>query len=303
MTPIRGARKYQDGPPVWTRPEAFAHASWPPFEYWWPGELKPLLQPLGLEGDRRILDNRGVLLTTERMMHAHRGYVLGWVGEMLGLRQAGVWQAKPPPFLSRLVRDFYREDGNGIAFVIVEASRDSIRLRHRGFKEVLQPARGTAFQFGADGIEDRIKIPLLNGIELSTGGLHLVPPEGRRVKDTHFTRMKVERVIEAASSPKPLKGQWTNWCLASQDADREALSRGFAPAGKQLLLHGSVNAARLMTWMKIDIIYGHTHSYALDMHPESGSIFAVRHASVPLKMHIELDPWLDDWLLTAIRSF
>ena len=302
MTPFRGARQYQDGPPAWTRPEAFAHATW--FEHWWPGELKPLLQPLGLDAEPRLKgDNRGLLLTTESMMHARRGYVLGWVCDMLGLRHTDGWRSRPPPFLSRFVRDFYQESGQTIAWVMVEACRDSIRLRHRGFKETLLPSSKPEFQFKANAIEDRVRIPLRNGLELSTYGLQMVSPKGLEPRDTHFTRMAVQRTLAIESSPSPLIGQWTTWCLASPDGDREAVSQGSAPASGQWLLAGSINPARLMTWVKLDLIYGWTYSYAFDVHPDSGNTFSVRYARVPLRMQIELDPWLDDWLLTAIRSF
>ena len=304
MAGFRGSRQYQDGPPSWVRPEAFAHASWPPFQRWWPGELRPLLKPLGLENDSDLKgDNRGLFLTTESMMHTHRGYAISWVCDMLGLRNTEGWRNRPPPFLSRLVRDFYKESGKAIAWVMVEACRDSIRLRHRGFKETLLPATEPDFQFKATGIEDRVKLPLLNGIELSTEGLNLVPPKGLTARDTHFTRMAVQRTLRAESSPDLLTGQWMSWCLASQDGDHEPLSRGSVPSSGQYLLAGSINPAKLMTWMKLDLIYGWTYSYAVDVHPHSGEIYSIRYARVPLRMQIELDPWLDDWLLTAIRSF
>ena len=304
MTPFRATRQYQDGPSAWTRPEAFAHASWPPFKRVWPGELRPLLQPLGLETASSLKgDNRGLYLTTERMMHARSGRVLGWVCEKLGLRETDGWRNGPPPFLSQLVRNFYTESGNAVAWVMVESCRDSIRLRHRGFKETLYPSTRPDFRFRANGIEDRVKIPLLNGIDLSTDGLRMMLPTGLKFKDTYFTRMAVQRTLAVDSSPRPLRGHWTTWCLASPDADREALSRGSAPASGQWLIAGGINPARLMTWVKLDVIHGLTDCYAVDVHPDSGDIFSIRYARVPLRMQIELDPWLDDWLLTAIRSF
>ena len=300
MTLFRGARQYQDGPSAWTRSEAFAHASW--FKGCWRDELKPLLRPLGLEDQPCLKDDkRGLLLTTESTMHTRRDYVLGWVRDMLGLKHTDGWRAGPPSFLSQLVEDFYKQAGQAVAWVMVESCRDSIRLRHGGFKETLLPSTRPDFLLRANRIEDRVKLRLLPGIELSTEGLQMVPPKGLELRDTHFTRMAVQRTLAIDSSPMPLIGQWMTWCLASPDADREALSRGFAPAGGQCLLAGGINPARLMTWVKL--IHGWTYSYAVDVHPESGNIFSIRYAGVSLRMQIELDPWLDDWLLTAIRSF
>lgn len=302
MTGFRGSRQYQDGPPAWMRTEAFVHARW--FERFWPGELRPLLGPLGLGSEPDLKgDNRGLLLTTESQMYRRRGYVIDWARDMLGLRQAEGWQAGPPPFLSRLVRDFYKGDGESIAWVMVESGRDPIRVRHRGFREALTPATRPDFQFRASGMGDRASIPLWGKIGLSTDGLRLMPPKGLTAGQTHFTRMMVRRTIAVQSSAETLTGEWMSWCLASPDGDREAWSRGSAPASGQYLLAGGINPARLMTWMKLDLIHGKTYSYAVDVHPRSGEVFSVRYASVPLRMQIELDPWLDDWLLTAIRSF
>jgi hypothetical protein len=302
MTGFRSSRQYEDGPPAWTRPEAFAHTTW--FKRFWAGELKPLLRPLGLEGDPNLKgDNRGLLLTTESEMHQRRGYVLGWVRDMLGLREAEGWRAGPPPYLARLVQDFYKENGQSVAWVMFEAGRDPIRLRHRGYQETLSPATRPDFQFEANGLRKYDTIPLLAGIRLSAEGLVMMPPRGLPKKDAHFTRLAVRRTLAVESSAIKLTGHWSSWCLASPDGDREAWSRGSAPASGQHLLTGGINPARLMTWMKLDIIHGWTYSYAVDLHPQSGEVFSIRYARVPLRMQIELDPWLDDWLLTALRAF
>ena len=306
MATFRRIRKYQDGPPAWTQPTGLGRAGWPPIKVEWHGELSPLL------GRSGTVDNRGLLLTTEAKMHQKSGYVLRWVGEMLGLEHTEGWRTRPPesrfrppPFLRRLVRDFYDEAGHAIAWVMVESCRDSIRQRHRGFKEALLPSTKPDFQFVTTGIEDRVKIPLSYSIDLSTDGLVMMLPQGRTARDTHFTRMAVQRTLKTETDAVMLTGQWMNWCLASRETDQEALSRGSAPASGQGLLPGYVNPARLMTWMKLDLRYpaAWTYSYAVDIDVTSGRVFSVRYARVPLRMQIELDPWLDDWLLTAIHSF
>ena len=234
-------------------------------------------------------------------MHRRRKYALGWVSEKLGLWRNGL-TAKPPAFLSKLLRSFYKESGQGIAWVVVESCRDSIRLRHRGVREKLLPFNEPVFQLEANYIPDRVRLPLVNGTSLSTKELKMVLPDGLVARDTYFTQIATQRTLIVESSAAPLRGQWLTWCLASQDGNRDALSRGMVPAGGQLLLNGGVNPARLMTWSKLDLIHGWTHSYCLDVHPRTGEIFSIRYACVPLRLQIELDPWLDDWLLTAIRS-
>ena len=304
MSGFRGSRQYQDGPPAWTHLGAFGGARDKWFKDFWPSQLRPLLLPLGLESHADLKgDNRGLLLTTESQMHARRGDALGFVRDMLGLRETTGWRSGPPRFLSQLVEDFYKEDGQAIAWVTFEAGRDPIGRRHRGYKEVLMPSTTPEFKVAANSIVGRGKIPLIKGIKLTTDDLDMMPPEGLTVRDTHFTGLAVRRTLAVESLPSPLNGNWMSWCLASRDGDAEALGRGSAPASGQHLLAGSINPARLMTWMKLDLQKGNTYSWAFDIHRRTGQIFSIRYAEVPLRMQIELDPWLDDWLLTAIRSF
>lgn len=324
MKGFRSQRLQQDGPPAWTDLRAFDRVGWRPKDsVVLPDALSPIIR--GVSG---VPDTRGLFMTTEADMFDHLDHVFGWAREKLALEDSEGWwtgikaapqnsppgfssdesgrsakapkrRPKTPAYLKQLISHFYRKRTNAIAWVVVESCRDLIRLRHANYVESLQKNRQPIFGLSANLIEDRAVLPLHNGVKLSTNDLRFVTPKEFEYKETRFARMYVERQIIAGG--RTLTGNWTTWCAASEEDG--TLSAGSAPASRRYVHENGFNPARLMTWLRLDTRSGLTESYAFDLHGDTGMVFSIRYAVATLQMHIELDPWLDDWLLTALRRY
>ena len=55
-----------------------------------------------------------------------------------------------------------------------------------------------------------------------------------------------------------------------------------------------MNAARLITWFKMDPILALVEAYAVDLDPDTGEWLSLRYQRATLEMMIKMDPWLDD---------
>jgi hypothetical protein len=134
---------------------------------------------------------------------------------------------------------------------------------------------------------------------MSTEGFRLVTPPGLVAHAARIAELSLERRMAVPGRPSPLVGQWTNFCAAQGVDDRSQLARGFVPAGRLRLRANGVNAARIMSWSKVDLATGAAETYAFDIDPESGGVLSVRYSTATLEMLTEMDPRLDGWLLTA----
>lgn len=282
-------------PHAWEIPSDLYRASrsWPPDPVLWTGALGPLL------GNRRYPDHRGVLLASQARMITKSAYVLDWGRDALGLTDSDGWEHGPPDFLPQLIKSFYANGaGDTVALVHVESCRDFLRRRLARLSEAPTQTRPMRF-WSPLTFQDKKRVILRSRTVLPPRSLRWEVPGDRLLSETTVTEIPMIRKVYRGSVP--ILTNMTSWCLATRVEDDALLQRAAIPAGLQCRVTDSVNGARLMKFLKIDLRTNQTESYTIDVNPQTGGVISLRYMRSELRVLATLDPWFDDWVRAAAK--
>jgi hypothetical protein len=252
------------------------------------GELGHLLR------GHRAVDRRGLLLWTEERLHTRVEGMALWAGEMLGLRGGENWSRLAKTF-EQVTRSFFSGRSDYGAWVFVESCRDYLKRQSPGLSQtvtaepVFRPYKGRRRR----GLE-------FEGVALPAAAPPFMARGGVRERGTRLAALESKRLLWPHS--QPLGGLFKTWCLADPSDDRPDLAKCWVPAGTDFELALGVNGGRLVNWVKMDCLSGWVESFTVDVCPQSGELFSVRHARVELRLLAEMHHRLHSWLQTALRG-
>jgi hypothetical protein len=303
MNAIRSHSLLETVPPlIWRKMRAFNRVFDRPLRFFlWENALRPFF------GDTAaVLDRRGIVLGSEAELHARQAYVLGLIRDVLGLAATPGWETGSPEFARAIMESFYPGESHRVAWVMVETCREPIGHRHARVRDEVLPGDGPRFLTPAPALQfSGMTVPLMSGLHVPSRTVFFSLPDGRKKDDATLTRTQVMRELWTQSRPQAFRAVITNWCIAHRGHDEGDLAKGFVPAGLQCRRPDGINAARLIMWYRLDMQtpLGNLQSYAVDIDPLTGELLSLRHQQADLLTATEIDPWLNDWLVYALRHF
>jgi hypothetical protein len=286
-------------PPLWDRIGVFGrvYGRRPHYVVW----RNALAAAIGSE---QVLDQRGIVLGSEEELSRRSRFILGWMRRTLELAETPGWKRGVPDYVGALMTSFFEPTGNRVAWIMVETCRDRIRSRHTRLTEELRDDDSLDYRQPASVLlSRRHELSLDAGLRIPSRHLRFALPEGRNLKQARLVRTDIKRTLWTPSRPEPFGALISCFCLANPGEDDDDLTKGFVPSGLQCRQPSGINAARLITWFRMMPDSGYLENYTIDLDPTTGQLLSLRFQQASLRLAIEMDPWLDDWLRSALRHF
>ncbi|MCA9214254.1 MAG: hypothetical protein KDB27_14380, partial [Planctomycetales bacterium] len=262
----------------------------------WQGALQSVIE------DKGIVDCRGIYHWNAENGKQALMKAVNFCVDALQLKDLPDWKHSRDGLVNFL-EPYYAEEPECLAFVFFESCRDSLLNRFQLEDARVQirqvPAPNLKSSFAdvpfVDVCHKPLKIRSARQAEhlLDPKLLDFAAPEGYRLNEVHFSRTTYRRLV--TTSEDRFNSDFDTWFLCSQE-DRQMLELGEYPSRWTHLRRGSLNIARLMSWILVDPITGMAGNYCFDLDPVTGGILTLRWTRQPLEMLAASDPRFDRWL-------
>lgn len=231
----------------------------------------------------KMADRHVVMLSNESMMYHKPEKKIGWIGDVLGLRQEGGWR-EVHPALKCIFQRFFEQRSEQPAWIILETWRVRINIRLPQMEQKVSDPQ-IHKHLSSHGFQ-RLKSFQLE-LPMRPEWFALRNERPRFDESIVFCEMK-RRIPQAHGGVQRYEGM--TWSRASYSEDWCDLKKGMIPAGMPLFVESEgVVRAPIINLEKL-IEHNRVESFSIEVHPDDGNLVSFRHAYGQPLLYMTMQP-------------